>query len=159
MVIFISGSINAGKTTAGKLLARRLGYEFIDFDKIHDTIPGFLLNKDLPKVFDEGIRRLNKLDAAGKNVVVSYVIRQEDYERLERELTAEAKYVTLAPLMAVVQSDRGRGLNDWERERIDYHYRTGIADPTFGLVLDNSKMNPEETVGKIMQALELKSHD
>jgi hypothetical protein len=159
MVIFISGSINAGKTTAGKLLAQRLGWEFLDFDQLHETIPGFELSKDLPKVFNKGVQRLNEIDAGGKNVVVSYVIRQKDYERLERELTPKAKYITLAPPQAVAKSDRGRGLNDWERERIDYHYRTGIADPAFGIILDNSKINSEETVEKIMQVLELKSHD
>jgi uncharacterized protein YlxP (DUF503 family) len=159
MVIFVSGSINAGKTTTGKLLARRLGWEFIDFDKIHDTIPGFLLDKDLPKVFNKGIRRLNKLDAAGKNVVVSYVIRQEDYERLERELAARARYVTLAPPLEIAKIDRGRGLNDWEQQRIDYHYQTGIADPAFGYIIDNATITPEATVELILQLLELKSKD
>jgi len=157
MVIFISGSINAGKTTTGKLLAQRLGWEFIDFDDFHETIPGFLLDKHLPEVFDKGIQHLNELNSAGKDIVVSYVIRHEDYERLERELTAETKYITLAPPLAVVQKDRGRGLNDWESGRIDYHYKTGIASPAFGQVLDNSKINPEETVREIMRMLELKS--
>jgi adenylate kinase len=154
MIIFISGSINAGKTTTSKLLAERLGWEFFELDEIGDAMPEFELKTDIPKVFDEGIRRLNELDGAGKNVVVTYVLRHEDYERLERELNAETKYVTLAPSLKVAKTDRGqRRLKDWELESIDYHYLTGIADPSFGTIIDNSNITPEETVERIIQML------
>jgi len=155
MIIFISGSINAGKTTTGKLLAQKLRAEFLDFDDISHTIPNFDLSKDIPKVFEKGIIKLNQLSEEGKDVIVSYVIRHKDYELLKRSLKAKTFFVTLAPPIKVAQTNRGRGLSEWERQRIDYHYRTNIANPTFGIIIDNSNLTLEETVDEIIQRLAL----
>jgi shikimate kinase len=158
MIIFVNGSINAGKSTTGKLLAERLNIEFLDFDTISEEITGFDVNnkEHLSQVFDEGIKRLNEMDALGKSTVVSYVFNQHEHDRLEKELTMETKWVTLAPSLEVAQSKRGnRQLSDWEHRRVKFHYDTGVASPDWGIIIDNSKITPAETVDKIIQMLSL----
>lgn len=155
MLIFISGSINSGKTTTSKMLADKLGAEFINVDDLNDTIPNFSLSKDLDKSMDLAIRTINKYLDVGKDVVANYVVRRKDYERFANELNTKNQYIiTLAPRLDVAQSKRGdRVLTDWEVQRIKYHYDTGIASPQFGHVIDNSDISAEETVQKIIEII------
>lgn len=154
MVIFLNGSINSGKTTVGKLLASRLGYEFLDFDDISEAMTNFNLKKDLPKVFKIGIGRINDLVNDGKNVVAVFVVRPKDYEKLICEVNDKIKFVTLAPKLEIAVTNRGtRELSEWHKERVKYHYKTGIASPDFGIIIDNSSIKPEETVDKICEQI------
>ena len=145
MLVFINGSINSGKTTVSKLLAEKLRAEFINFDDINDTIPGFDLNKDIPKTFELGIKKINLLNAKGKDVVANYVVRNEDWERLLNDVDTKKKYlITLAPRLEVAHSNRGaRKLTDWEVSRVKFHYDTGIANPKHGITIDNSDIPVE----------------
>lgn len=147
MVIFISGSINSGKTT----LAQKLGAVFIDIDDVNDRIPGFDLSKDIAKGIALALEDINKLTDAGKSVVASYPIRKEDHRQITKGLrNKKPHFITLAPRLEIAQSRRGnRVLSDWEVARIKYHYETGIASPSFGKTVDNSELSVKETVAVI----------
>lgn len=58
-LIFISGSINSGKTTTAKLLADKLNADFINVDDLNDSIPNFNLATDLDKSMDLAIAKIN----------------------------------------------------------------------------------------------------
>lgn len=151
MLVFINGSVNAGKTTAAKLLAQKLGAEFLDIDEIAHSIPNFDLSKDIPQAIQMSIDKINELNRDGKSVIANYVLRQEDYKQLVKSLQVNKQYfITLAPRLEVARSDRGRGLNDWEYHRIKHHYDSGIANPSFGMIIDNSDITPQQTVEKII---------
>ncbi|MDO8591974.1 MAG: shikimate kinase [bacterium] len=155
MVIFINGSMNSGKTTVGKLLAKRIGYEFLDFDDISEAMADFDLGKDLPKVIKTGIKQINDLVDDGKNVVAVFVVRRKDYEKLIAEVNDEIRFVTLAPRLEVAITNRGnRDLSNWHKERVKYHYKTGIANPDFGIIIDNSSTTPARTAEIICKKLE-----
>lgn len=154
MILFISGSVNSGKSTTSKLLAKRLNAEWLDVDELADTIPNFNLSKDIPKAIELTIKQINQLTSRGKDVVGNYVLGQSDYDMLHKGLNDNSQYVfTLAPRLEVVRKDRGRGLNAWEYERIKHHYDIGIANPKFGEVLDTSDLNIEEVVEVIISYL------
>jgi cytidylate kinase len=155
MLIFISGSINSGKTTVSRLLAERLGAAFINVDDLNDTIPDFNLATDLDKSMDLAIKSVNELSAQGQDVVANYVLRQKDWQRLEHEVKTQPQIViTLAPRLEVAQNNRGgRQLSDWEIARVKYHYDTGIASPSFGHIIDNSDMTVSDTVDSILGSL------
>lgn len=155
MLVFISGSINSGKTTTAKALAERLGVDFINVDDLNDTIPNFNLATDLDKSMDLAIAHINRSVTRGSDVVANYVVRQKDFDRLEKEVQTPEQYViTLAPRLEVAQSNRGgRALTEWEVQRIKYHYDTGVASPSFGYVIDNSDMTISNTVDKILEII------
>lgn len=155
MLIFLSGSINAGKTTISKALAKRLGAAFINVDDLNDRIPNFSLETDLDRSFDLAISEINSYVDEGKDVVANYVVREKDYHRLAPEVHTKEQYViTLAPRLEVAQSNRGgRELSDWEVSRIKYHYDTGIASPNFGHIIDTSDLTIDETVERILKLI------
>lgn len=157
MLIFISGSINSGKTTTAKALASKLGAVLINVDDLNDTIPGFNLATDLDKSMDLAIQEINRNLANGKAVVANYVVRRRDFDRFKHEINTTEQYViTLAPRLEVAQSKRGdRVLSDWEIQRVKYHYDTGIATPDFGYIVDNSDLTVDETVDEILRICHL----
>lgn len=156
MLVFISGSINSGKTTTAKELAHKLGADFVNVDDLNDTIPNFNLATDLDKSMDLAIKTINESLARGKDVVANYVVRQKDFDRFANEIHTDKQYViTLAPRLEVAQSQRGdRVLTDWEVQRIKHHYDTGIASPKFGFVIDNSDLSLEKTVQTILDKIQ-----
>ena len=156
MLIFISGSINSGKTTTSKALAARLHAAYLNIDDLNDTIPNFNLATDLDKSMDLAIQKINTYLDKNEDVVANYVVRQQDVERVANEIhTKDVFVVTLAPRIEVAQTQRGeRVLSDWEKERIQYHYDTGVASPKFGSVIDNSDLTLGETVDKIIEIIE-----
>ena len=156
MLVFISGSINSGKTTTAKALARKLGADFVNVDDLNDTIPNFNLATDLDKSMDLAIKTINESLDKGKDVVANYVVRQKDFDRFASEIHTDKQYViTLAPRLEVAQSQRGnRVLTDWEMQRIKHHYDTGIASPKFGYIIDNSDLSLEETVQAILDKIQ-----
>lgn len=155
MFIFISGSINSGKTTTARALAKKLKADFINVDDLNDTIPNFNLATDLDKSLDLAIAEINKSLARFKDVVADYVVRQKDFDRLEYEVNTKEQYViTLAPRLEVAQGKRGnRVLSEWEVQRVKHHYDTGIASPSFGYIVDNSDITVDETVSRILEII------
>lgn len=155
MMIFISGSINSGKTTTSELLAKRLGAVFINVDDLNDTIPNFNLATDLDKSMDLAIQSINEAAGQGRDVVANTVVREEDWVRFEKEIKATPQIIiTLAPRLEVAQGKRGnRVLSDWEIARVKYHYDTGIASPKFGHIIDNSDLSLGETVDRILEII------
>lgn len=49
MVIALCGYMGAGKTTLGKILAKKLGFDFVDTDEYIEKIE----NKNIPQIFDD----------------------------------------------------------------------------------------------------------
>lgn len=155
MLVFISGSINSGKTTTSKALAEKLGAAFVNVDDLNDTIPDFNLATDLDKSMDLAIKTINDYTKQGKDVVANYVVRQKDYDRFVSEVETQPQIViTLAPRLEVAQGKRGdRELSEWEVSRVKHHYDTGIASPKFGHIIDNSELTIDETVDHILKII------
>ncbi|HEX8182247.1 MAG TPA: hypothetical protein VF575_01440 [Candidatus Saccharimonadales bacterium] len=153
MLIFISGSINSGKTSTSNALADRINAALINVDDLNDTIPNFNLATDLDKSMDLAIATINEYSNEGKDVVANYVIRPEDFIRFKNEIHTKPQIViTLAPRLEIAQGIRGnRKLSEWEVSRVKYHYDTGIASPSFGYVIDNSDLSINETVDRILE--------
>ena len=155
MLIFISGSINSGKTTTAYALADRIGAVSINVDDLNDSIPDFDLATDLDKSMDLAIEAINKGLAQGRDVVANYGVRQKDFDRFKNEINTKEQYVvTLSPRLEIAQSKRGdRELSEWEVSRIKHHYDRGIASPKFGHIIDNSELTVDETVNSILHLL------
>jgi adenylate kinase family enzyme len=156
MIIFISGSINAGKSTVAKILASKIpNTANVEIDNLHDFIHWLEIDKAVPINLENAVLVINNFAKHGFNVVVPYPLSQKNYEYLKRELgDNELYFFTLSPDIKKAQSDtKDRTLTQWERNRIQHHYNIGIAKPAFGKIIDNTNQTPDETVEEIISLL------
>ncbi len=158
MIIFINGSINAGKTTVAKILAEKIpNTANIEIDNLRGFIHWLEIDKAVPINLENAVLVINNFAKYGYNVVVPYPLSQKDYEYLRnnlRDYINELYFFTLAPDIRKAQTDTGdRKLTQQERDRIQQHYDIGITKPLFGKIIDNTKQTPEETANEILAYL------
>lgn len=155
MIIFLNGSINSGKTTIGKLLQNKLpNTALLEIDTLRDMVSWMPLEKSIPLNLQNSISLIKNFVSQDLNVIVSYPISQNNYDFFMRELVninTPIHFFTLSPSLETILENRGeRELNDWEIERIKYHYEIGINNPAFGIVIDNTAQTPDETCSGIL---------
>ena len=158
-VIVISGSINSGKTTTSKHLVKHLVENSVKTAHVHgDSLRHFVTWQDLEKTIP--ITHKNICTVAKNflqddyDVVIDYPFYKDDFESLCYYLDdfTDAIYAfVLSPSLDVAQSQRGaRVLSQHEIDRIAYHYQTNLHNPDFGITIDNSMLDVEETVALIL---------
>ena len=156
MIIFINGSINAGKSTIAKILASKIpNTANVEIDSFHEFIYWLEIDKAVPINLENAVLVINNFAKHGFNVVVPYPLSQNNYEYLKKELTNnELYFFTLSPDIKKAQSDtKDRVLTQWERDRIKHHYDIGISRPAFGKIIDNTNHMPDETAEEIISLL------
>ena len=158
MIIFINGSINSGKSTIAKILAEQIGrVALVEIDSLRKFINWMPINEAIPINLKNAIGVIKNFIEVNINVVVPYPLSKNDYEYFKDNLKESGEQIytfTLSPKLEVALTNRGsRELDDWERERIKYHYKIGIQRPNFGVVIDNSDESPAETAEKILKII------
>ncbi len=158
MIIFLNGSINAGKSTVARLLAKELpNTALIEIDALREMIEWMPIDQSIPLNLENAVSVITNFAKRNLNIVIPYPLSQENYDFLMenlKDLNADIRVFTLAPQLEKVLTNRGaRELSDWEMERIKHHYAIGIPNPTFGEIIDNSGQTPEETAKYILSRL------
>ncbi len=158
MVIYINGSINSGKSTVGRLLAKTLpNTVHIEVDDLRHFADCLSLSEAIPYCQEDTMTLTRSWLSRGFSVVVTWPISERGYAVFEGEtarIGVPMYMVTLRPSLEVALSDRGqRRLSDRERTRIGEQYRSPHIDPGLGRVIDNSRQTPEETLAEIRSAI------
>jgi len=158
MIIFLSGSINSGKTTIANLLVKEFPRTaHIEVDTIHDMYDWMPLEEAIPLNLKNTLSLTLNLLNEIFNVIISYPLRRDEYEFFNQHLPADVQrfFFTLNPRIDHALSNRGsRELTKWEIERIKFHYETGVNNPGFGITIDNTMQSPEETLSDILYYIE-----
>lgn len=159
LILFLSGSINSGKSTVGKIVAKRLPKcAFIEVDSLREMIGWMPLAEAIPLNLENSIAIARNFVKAGLSAVISYPLSQENHDYIVSSLKGfdiDILTFTLAPSLQIALANRGgRELTEAERDRIRYHYSTGISNPKFGDIIDNSDQTPEETARIILDKIE-----
>jgi gluconokinase len=102
MIIVVMGVTGAGKTTVGSLLARQLGWDFVDADEFHPESNlakmrrGIPLNDDDRRPWLERLRaEIARQDAAGRDLVLACSALKKDYRKILLEGAPAVKFVYL----------------------------------------------------------------
>ena len=161
MIIFINGSINAGKTTVAKMLTTKIPQTAnIEMDELRNFIDWLEIDKAIPINLENAVLIIKNFAKHDYNVVVPYPLSQDNYEYLSHELSDFSKqlyFFTLSPDIKKAQmSTEDRKISQWEHSRIQHHYDVGINNPSFGKIIDNTKQTPEETANEILSYLMIK---
>lgn len=158
MIIFINGSINAGKSTVAKIVAKELeNTALLEIDVLREMIEWMPIDQAIPLNLENALSVIKNFAINNLNVVVPYPLSQKNYEYVVdnlKDLDAQKYFFTLAPKLEKAVTNRGtRELDDWERDRIAHHYNIGIHNPSFGEIIDNSDQTPEETAKIILSKI------
>jgi len=158
MIIFINGSINAGKSTVAKILAKKLpSVALVEIDGLRNMVEWMPMEQAIPINLENAISVIKNFDKRGLNVIVPYPLSRENYDYIIGEfknLASDIYFFTLAPKLQKALTNRGkRKIKKSEKDRIKYHYEIGIHNPSFGEIIDNSEQTPEETAKIILHGI------
>lgn len=158
MIIFLSGSINSGKTTIAGLLKNEFPRTaHIEVDTIHEMYEWMPLEEAIPLNLKNTLSLTLNLLKEDMNVIISYPLSRDEYEFFNKHLPLDVQrfFFTLNPRLDHALTNRGtRELTGWEIQRIKHHYVTGINNPGFGITIDNTMQTPEETLSDILYYIE-----
>lgn len=160
MIIFINGSINSGKSTLANLLSQKIkNTAVVEVDSFHEFINWMPIQESVLINLENAVLVIRNFYKRGFNVIVPYPLSKRNYEYLMEELKNienDIRIFTLNPKLEEVLKDRGkRKLTEAEKERIKCHYSIGINKPEFGIIIDNTKQKPAETVRNITEILNI----
>jgi hypothetical protein len=158
MIIFLNGSINAGKSTVAKILAKEItNTALLEIDALREMIEWMPIDKAVPINLENALSVIRNFVKREISVIVPYPLSQKNYDFIMsglKDLETDIHIFTLAPKLEKTLTNRGtRELDEQEKERIKYHYNIGIPNPTFGEIIDNSEQTPKETADYILSKI------
>ena len=158
MIIFLSGSINSGKSTIAKRLAAKFEKPaVVEGDSLRAFINSTPLEEAIPITLENIVAVVRNLEKHGFTCIVPYPLSGSNYLYITDGLRNSGNiYVfTLSPKMEKVLRDNpDRKITGWEKNRIRHHYTVGIATPAFGFVIDNTNESPDETTERIFKIIQ-----
>ncbi len=158
MIIFISGSINSGKSTIAKLLSEKIiNSALIEVDSLCEFIDWMPIEQAVPINLQNAVSVIKNFSQHKIHAIVPYPLSQKNYDFMLSQL-GEMKeniftFILNSKLEKVLSNRGARELTDWEKERIEHHYKIGINNPGFGIVIDNTNQTPEETASFIFNSI------
>ena len=157
--IWISGSINSGKTTIAKLLSEKIENSVnIELDVLSHFANKLSLDKKANFIIQDGLDLARNWLNRSSFPILNWPLWGDEAEFMlmyARQLQLEPIIVNLVPDIEVIKRDRGeRVLTDWELNRIDFMYNTGkINEPKYGIKINNGYLTQDETADKIIRIL------
>ena len=160
--IVLIGMPGVGKSTAGVVLAKVLGYEFIDADLIIQQQEGKLLREIIAEVGTDGFieveNRVNSQIEVEKSVIAtggSVVYGKEAMQHLREIGTVVYLKVSYDILEKRLHDIKGRGvvLKDGQDLRGLYEERGPLYEKYADITVCEDNLNVEQTIEKITEQL------
>ena len=161
--LVLIGMPGVGKSTVGVILAKVLGYEFLDSDLLIQKEENALLREIIEKEGLDGFleieNRVNASIETTKGVIAtgrSVVYCQEAMEHLKEIGTVIYLKLDYSILQRRLGNLKGRGVVLREGQTLKglYNERTPLYEKYADIVIDEKKLNVEQTLQKILEELE-----
>lgn len=161
--LVLIGMPGVGKSTVGVILAKVLGYEFLDSDLLIQKEENALLREIIEKKGLDGFleieNRVNASIETTKAVIAtggSVVYCQEAMEHLKEIGTVIYLKLDYSILQRRLGNLKGRGVVLREGQTLKglYDERTPLYEKYADIVIDEKKLNAEQTLQKILEELE-----
>lgn len=158
--IILIGMPGVGKSTIGVVLAKVLGYRFIDADLVIQEKEGRLLHEIIKEQGTEGFiaveNRINSQIEAERSVIAtggSVVYGTEAMEHLRSIGTVLYLRVPYEEIKKRVTNmkDRGVVLKTGQTLFDLYEERTPLYEKYADIIVDENELTIEQTIGKIME--------
>lgn len=161
-IIFI-GMPTSGKSTIGIVLAKRLGYRFIDTDLLIQEQEGKLLSELIAEKGNDGFlaieNQVNR-DVEAENAVIapggSVVYCHEAMEHFKKIGTVVYLKMSYETLMSRIHDPKKRGvvLKDGQTMHMLYDERVQLFERYADVVFDEDLYDWEEMTDRVMEALQ-----
>ena len=161
--IVLIGMPGVGKSTIGVILAKVLGYQFIDTDLVIQKEDGKLLKDIIAKVGPEGFieveNRINASIEAENSIIAtggSVIYGRKAMEHLSTIGTIIYLSLPFEELEKRLSDIKGRGvvLKEGQTLKDLYYERTPLYEKYADIVIDEKGLNVEETIDKILNSKE-----
>ena len=159
--IILIGMPGVGKSTVGVILAKVLGYQFVDSDLVIQKEEGKLLKEIIAEVGPEGFieveNRINaSLDVTNSVVATggSVVYGKEAMEHLREIGTVVYLSLPFEEINRRLSDIKGRGvvLRDGQTLKDLYDERTILYEKYADVRIDETGLNVEETINAILES-------
>ncbi len=157
--IWISGSINSGKTTIAKLLSEKIENSVnIELDVLSHFANELSIDKKANFIIQDGLDVARNWINRSCFPILNWPLWGDEAEFMltyAQQVALDPIIINLVPEIDIIKKDRGeRHLTDWELNRIDYMYNTGkINEPKYGIKINNGYLAQDETADKIIRIL------
>ena len=151
--IILIGMPGVGKSTVGVVLAKVMGYQFIDADLVIQEKEGKLLREiKVENRINSGIEAEHAIIATGGSVVYG----AEAMEHLSRIGTVVYLKLPYRELERRLSDIKGRGvvLRDGQTLHDLYEERVPLYEKYADVIVDEHHLNVEQTIEKIMELKE-----
>jgi gluconokinase len=160
MILVVMGPTGSGKTTIGSLLAKRLGWDFVDADEFHSAANKAKMHAGIPLTDADrapwlaAIRKqIERWLAENRNVVLACSALKQSYrELLWRD--GEVKLIYLKGTYDLIAQRLRARHGHFADEHILAGQFADLEEPTDALVVDISA-TPEAIVEEICRSLDL----
>ena len=161
--IVLIGMPGVGKSTVGVILAKVLGYQFVDSDLVIQKEEGKLLKEIIAEVGAEGFieveNRVNASLEAEHSVIAtggSVVYGKEAMQHLKEIGTVVYLALPFAEIDKRLSDIKGRGvvLKDGQDLKALYEERILLYEAYADIQIDESGLNIEETIEKIIEVIQ-----
>lgn len=160
--IVLIGMPGVGKSTVGVILAKMIGYQFIDADLLIQKQEGKLLHEIIAEKGTDGFieieERVNASIEASHTIIAtggSVVYGKKAMEHLSRIGTVVYLKVPYDTLEKRLEDIKGRGvvLKEGQTLRTLYDERTPLYEKYADIEISEDDLNVEQTVEKMLERL------
>lgn len=160
--VILIGMPSAGKSTVGVLIAKKMGYDFIDTDLLIQRQEGKLLRELIaehgPDGFLEIENRVNRDLVADKAVIApggSVIYCEEAMQHFKEIGTIIYLKVSYQSIKRRIGNPKRRGvvLSEGQTLRDLYDERTAIFEKYADITIDEGDLSLEDTISKVLHDL------
>jgi gluconokinase len=158
MIVIVMGTTGSGKTTIGSLLAKRLGWEFVDADDFHPPANVEKMRQGIPLTDADRMPWLQALHdkivewtAMNRNVVLACSALKQSY-REELRGSSEVKFVYLKGSYELFSGRVLARKEHFAKQDLIASQFAALEEPTDAIVADAAH-SPEEIVSGVRKQL------
>ena len=162
--IVLIGMPGAGKSTVGVVLAKKLGFHFLDSDLVIQEREGKKLHQIISEVGTEGFLKIENDVNASLNVERTIIATggsaiygkeaMEHLKEIGEVVYLKADYETIEKRLGNLEK-RGVALKPGQTLKDLYDERTKLYEMYADVTVDEKGLGTEETIGAVLRSLNL----